>query len=49
MPPRFPAEHPTHRDFTLSRVSYQSDRRERGGQGWYTDYPTADQNLMIRL
>ncbi len=49
MPPRFPAEHPAHRDFTFSRVLYESDHRERGGQGWYTDYPTADQNLMIRL
>ena len=49
VPPRFPAEHPTHRDFTFSRVLYQSDHRERGGQGWYTDYPVADQNLMHRL
>ena len=49
MPPKFPSDHPTHRDFTFSRVLYQSDRREPGGQGWFTDYPTADQNLMVRL
>ena len=49
MPPKFPAEHPVHRDFTFSRVLYESDRREPGGQGWYTDYPVADRNLMIRL
>ena len=48
-PPKFPAASPTHRAFTFSRVQYDSDRREPGGQGWYTDYPTADQNLMIRL
>jgi len=48
-PPRFPGERVSHRDFTFSRVLYESDRREQGGQGWYTDYPTADQNLMIRL
>ncbi len=49
MPPKYPVAEPVHRDFTFSRILYQSDRREPGGQGWYTDYPTADQNLMIRL
>ena len=49
MPPKFPAAAPTHRAFTFSRVLYESDRREPGGQGWHTDYPSADQNLMIRL
>lgn len=49
MPPKFPVESPSHRAFTFSRILYDSDRREPGGQGWYTDYPTADQNLMIRL
>ena len=49
MPPKFPIAEPTHHDFTFTRVLYQSDRREQGGQGWYTDYPNADQNLMIRL
>jgi hypothetical protein len=47
--PKFPSAHPMHRDFTFSRVWYQSDRREPGGQGWHTDYPIADRNLMIRL
>ena len=49
MPPKPPAENIAHRDFTFSRILYTSDRREQGGQGWYTDYPTADRNLMIRL
>ena len=49
MPPKFPTEAVEHRAFTFSRILYESDRREPGGQGWYTDYPTADQNLMIRL
>jgi hypothetical protein len=49
MPPKPPAETIEHRDFTFSRILYTSDRREQGGQGWYTDYPTADRNLMIRL
>ena len=49
MPPKYPVAEAKHRKFTFSRVLYQSDRREPGGQGWYTDYPTADQNLMIRL
>ena len=31
MPPKFPVEHPTHRDFTFSRVLYQSSRWEPGG------------------
>ena len=49
MPPKFPTSTPTHRAFTFSRILYDSDRREPGGQGWHTDYPSADQNLMIRL
>jgi len=48
-PPKFPPDQIGHRDFTFSRGLYHSDRREPGGQGWYTDYPNADQNLMIRL
>ena len=28
---------------------YTSDRRERSGRGWSTDYPFADINFMIRL
>lgn len=35
--------------FTFCRLVYSSVRREPGGSGWTTDYPLADQNLMIRL
>ena len=49
MPPRFLPDQPGHRDFTFSRGLYRSDRREPGGQGWHTDYPSAAQNLMVRL
>lgn len=35
--------------FTFCRLAYTSVRREAGGQGWSTDYPLADENLMIRL
>ena len=49
MPPRFPEAAPTHRLFTFARGLYQSTHRERGGQGWYTDYPDADINFTIRF
>ena len=49
MPPRFPRGEPTHRLFTFTRGLYQSTHRERGGQGWHTDYPDADINFSIRL
>ncbi len=50
VPPRFPdAEVLADRRFVFSRVLYTSVRRERGGQGWFTDYPDADRNLMERL
>jgi uncharacterized protein DUF4159 len=35
--------------FNFCRLYYTSDRREEGGQGWWTDYPGADVNLSIRL
>jgi hypothetical protein len=35
--------------FTFCRLVYTSVRREANGQGWRTDFPLADQNLMIRL
>jgi hypothetical protein len=35
--------------FTFCRLVYTSTYREPSGSGWNTDYPTADQNLMIRL
>ena len=49
MPPRYPSAEPTHRSFTFARGLYQSTHRERGGQGWHTDYPDADINFSIRL
>lgn len=35
--------------FTFCRLVYRPVRSEAGGSGWDTDYPLADQNLMIRL
>jgi hypothetical protein len=35
--------------FTFCRLAYRSVRSEALGSGWTTDYPSADQNLMIRL
>lgn len=50
---RAPAVHAelprAHGGFTFCRLHYDSVRREAGGQGWWTDYPTADSNLMLRL
>jgi hypothetical protein len=42
-------ETPVDRDFTFCRLYYSTVRREAGGQGWRTDYPQADINLMVRL
>ena len=35
--------------FVFARIMYDRVRRERGGQGWWTDYPGADINLMSRF
>jgi Domain of unknown function (DUF4159) len=35
--------------FTFCRLYYTRVRYEDGGQGWWTDYPDADTNFMIRL
>ena len=35
--------------FNFCRGMYYSNRREPGGQGWWTDYPAADVNFSIRL
>jgi hypothetical protein len=35
--------------FTFCRLVYDRSRTEAGGSGWGTDFPMADQNLMIRL
>src|SRR5687768_6821241 len=34
--------------FSFCRLAYRSRWREAGGQGWTTDYPNADRNLMFR-
>ena len=48
-PPRFrPADHHDE-GFSFCRLMYTSNRRERSGRGWSTDYPYADINFMIRL
>ena len=35
--------------FNYCRGFYTSDRPEAGGQGWWTDYPGADNNFSVRL
>ena len=35
--------------FTYCRLAYYSVRRDGSGNGWQTDFPDADRNLMIRL
>ena len=37
------------RGFTFCRLQYTSDRYEAAGLGWSTDYPTGDENFLIRL
>ena len=50
VPPRFPTEKDFDGRFLFCRVMYQGGPyREPGGQGWSTDYPTADLNLPLRL
>lgn len=35
--------------FSFCRLMYENVRYEDGGQGWWTDYPDAEQNFSIRL
>ena len=49
IPPRFPTANSFDGYFNFCRGMYYSDRREAGGQGWWTDYPAADVNFSIRL
>lgn len=49
VPPRFPTSDSFDGAFNFCRVMYESTRREDGGMGWWTDYPSADVNLSIRL
>jgi hypothetical protein len=48
-PPRFPEKDSFDGSFNFCRGMYDSDRREAGGMGWWTDYPDADINFSIRL
>jgi hypothetical protein len=48
-PPRFPTADTFDGTFNFCRVMYDSITWEAGGQGWGTDYPSADVNLSIRL
>ena len=47
--PRFPSASSFDGYFNFCRGMYYSDRREPGGQGWWTDYPDADINFSIRF
>jgi hypothetical protein len=47
--PRFPAADSFDGSFNFCRGMYYSNRREAGGQGWWTDYSAADINFSIRL
>jgi hypothetical protein len=47
--PRFAPQVMPDRAFTVCRLMYDSVRWEAGGQGWRTDYPDAERNLMVRL
>lgn len=47
--PRFAAADSFDGYFNFCRGMFTSDRREPGGQGWWTDYPAADVNFSIRL
>jgi Domain of unknown function (DUF4159) len=47
--PKFATDDSFDGTFTFCRLFYTSVRSEYGGQGWWTDYPDADTNFMIRL
>jgi Domain of unknown function (DUF4159) len=49
VPPRFPTTTSFDGSFNFCRGMFEQDRREDGGQGWWTDYPDADINFSIRL
>lgn len=48
-PPRFATPESFDGSFNFCRVMYESVRGEAGGQGWSTDYPSADVNFSIRF
>ncbi len=47
--PKFPSADSFDGAFNFCRLYFTSVRSEYGGQGWWTDYPAADTNFMIRL
>jgi hypothetical protein len=49
VPARFATDKSFDGGFNFCRVWFSSVRREDGGMGWWTDYPAADQNFMIRF
>jgi hypothetical protein len=49
VPPRWPQPGDFDGRFNFCRIMYDSVRREAGGMGWWTDYPSSDVNLSIRL
>lgn len=48
-PPRYPTVTSFDGGFNFCRLMYNSDRSERGGSGWSTDYWDADINFSTRL
>ncbi len=49
VPPRFPKADSYDGAFSFCRGMFTSNRRERSGSGWGTDYPDADVNFSIRF
>jgi hypothetical protein len=49
MPPRYADKDSFDGGFNFCRLAYTSVRREESGMGWWTDYPRADQNFMVRF
>jgi hypothetical protein len=49
VPPRYASPADFDGGFNFCRIMYTSVRREAGGMGWWTDYPTSDINLSTRL
>jgi Domain of unknown function (DUF4159) len=48
-PPRWATERDFDGSFLYCRGYYESVRSEAGGMGWWTDYPDADHNFLVRL
>jgi hypothetical protein len=48
-PPRWANARDFDGSFLYCRGYYESVRSEAGGMGWWTDYPDADHNFLVRL